>query len=153
MQMCHSDVDTFHKINQASVGSVRKHQYQYDNRCGSFPFCDGLILCISQESQDDCLHVDFERLKLVPGPTLRKKFMYFWSFLTRPGDKHDEKISPAIALRLPSWSKLSILPWDSRFFNFSHDKTLNLMAFSEISFWNEMFLRSVKTEMFTVAES
>ena len=37
-------------------------------------------------------------------------------------------------------------------FNFSLDKTPNLMFFSEISFWNEMFLYWIKTEMFTVAE-
>ena len=39
-----------------------------------------------------------------------------------------------------------ILPWVSRFFNSSHNKTPNLMVFSEISFWNEMFLCSIKTD-------
>ena len=39
-----------------------------------------------------CLHVDFECFKLALWPTLRQKFMNFWSFLTRPSDKHDEKI-------------------------------------------------------------
>ena len=52
-----------------------------------------------------------------------------------------------------SWSKLTILSWVSRFFNCSHDKTPSLMVVSEISCWNEMFLCSIKTEMFTVAES
>ena len=36
-------------------------------------------------------------------------FESIWSFLTRPGDKHDKKISNCIALRLPSRSKLTIL--------------------------------------------
>ena len=44
-----------------------------------------------------CLHVDFECLKLALWP----------SFLTRSGDKHDKR--SAIALRLPSWLKLTIL--------------------------------------------
>ena len=35
----------------------------------------------------------------------------------------------AIALRPPSWSKLTTLPWVSRFLNFSRDKTPNLMVF------------------------
>ena len=78
--------------------------------------------------------------------TLRQKFINFWSFLTRPGDKHRVNMTKrsAIALRLPSWSKLKI------FFIFSHDKTPSLMVFREISFWNEMFLCSIKLEMFTV---
>ena len=60
----------------------------------------------------------------------------------------------AIVILLLSWSKLTILPWVSRFFfNFSHDKTLNLIVFGEISFSNVMFLCSIKTEMFTGAES
>ena len=59
----------------------------------------------------------------------------------------------AIALRPSSWSKLTILPWVSRFFDFSHDKTPNLMVFSEISFWNEMFLCPIKTEVSTFPES
>ena len=63
--------------------------------------------------------------------------MNFSSFLTRPGDRRDEEISNFIALRLPSWSKLMILPLHAvslTIFNFSHDKTPNLMFFSEISF-------------------
>ena len=69
------------------------------------------------------LYVDFECFKLALWPTLRQEFMNFWSFLTRPGEKHDKNISNCIALRLPSWSKLTILaifqPFsrqDSRFF-------------------------------------
>ena len=85
--------------------------------------CTVLILYISQESQDDCLHVDFERFKLALWPTLRQNFMNFWSFLTRPGDKHDEKISNCSSTPKRSWSKLTILKWVSRCFNFSHDKT------------------------------
>ena len=44
-----------------------------------------------------CLHVDFECLKLALCPT----------FLTHSDDKHDKR--SAIALRLPSWLKLTIL--------------------------------------------
>ena len=40
-----------------------------------------------------CLHVDFECYKLALWQTLRQsKFMNFWSFLTRSGNKHDEDI-------------------------------------------------------------
>ena len=76
-----------------------------------------------------------------------RSFEAFW-----PGDKHDEKISncsstPKLVQTLDSVASLTILPH-------SHDRsTSNLMVFSEISFWNEMFLYSIKTEMFTVAES
>ena len=67
--------------------------------------------------------------------------MSFWSFLNRPGDKHDaEKISISSSTPKQSWSKLTILPWVSRCFNFSHDKTPNLIVFSEISFWNDVSL-------------
>ena len=48
------------------------------------------------------------------------------SFLTRPGDKHDEKIS--------NCSSTPKLVQAHDFFNFSHDKTPNVMVFSEISF-------------------
>ena len=52
-----------------------------------------------------CLHVDFECLKLL------------WpSFLTRSGDKHDKR--SAIALRLPSWLKLTILSESHDFLTF-----------------------------------
>ena len=64
-----------------------------DNCRRSFLFRDVLILYISQESQDDCLYFDFALFKLALWPTLRRKFMNFWSFLTPPGNKHDEKIS------------------------------------------------------------
>ena len=63
--------------------------------------------------------------RLALWPTLRQKLMNFWSFLTRLGE-------------------LSILSWVSQFFNFSHDKTPNLMVFRKISFWNEMFLCCIK---------
>ena len=53
----------------------------------------------------------------------------------------------------PSWSRLTILPLVSQFLNFSHNRTPNPIAFREMSFWNEMFLCWIKTEMFTVAES
>ena len=65
MEICHSDVDRFRK----SVSSTRKPRYQND-QCGrSFPFRDVLILYISQESQDDCLHV-----------RLRAVSLFSWSF-------------------------------------------------------------------------
>ena len=91
MQMYHSDVDTFRK----SVGSARKRPISNRNCRRSIPFRDVLILYISQESQDrdHGLHVEFECFNLALWPTLTQKFMNFWSFLTRPGDKHDEKIS------------------------------------------------------------
>ena len=68
-----------------------------------------------------------------------------------PGDKHDEKISncsstPKLVQTRDSIVSFTILPH-------SHGRTPNLMVFSEISFWNKMFLYSIKTEMFTVAES
>ena len=61
-KMSHSDVDTF----RVSVGSTRKRPISKR----SFPFRNVLILYISQESQDDCLHVDFEYFKLGRWPTL-----------------------------------------------------------------------------------
>ena len=39
------------------------------------------------------------------------------------------------------------------FFISSHNKTPNLMVFRELSFWSEIFLCWMKTEMSTVAES
>ena len=137
-------------VNQSAPNESAR--YQNDNCRRSFPFRDVLILYLSQESQDNCL-VDFECFKLALWPTLRQKFMNFWSFLTRPGDKHDEKISNCSSTPKRSWSKLTIRPWVSGCFNFSHDKTPNLMVFSEISFCSDMFLCSIKTEMFTAAES
>ena len=133
MQICHSDVDTFRK----SVGSTRKRRYQNDNCRRSFPFRGVLILYISQESRDDCLHMDFKCFKLELWPTLRQKFMSFRSFLTRPGDKHDaESKRSAIAFRLPSEAGPS-----SRFCRESQDvltfHTTRLPVswfFSEISF-------------------
>ena len=97
-----------------------------------------VILYISQESQDDCLHADFQCFKLALWPTLRQKFMNFWSFLTRLGDKHDtEKIRNCSLTPKWSWSKLTILPWVSRCVNFSHDKTSNLMVLVNIILkWN-----------------
>ena len=79
-------------------------------------------------------------------------------FLKSPGKSVSARLPRGmklgnIALRLPSWHKLTILPWVSRCFNFSHDKTPNLMVFSEISFWNKMFLCSTKTGMFVNAEN
>ena len=149
MQMCHSDVDTFRK----SVGSARSW-YQNINCRISFPFRNVLILYISQESQDHSIHVDFESFKLALWPTLRQKLWTFEAFwLIQVINMMKRLAIKYIALRLPRWSKLTILPWVSQFFNFSHNKTPNLMVFSEISFWNEMFLCSIKTEMFTVTES
>ena len=138
MQMCHLDVHTFSK----SVGSAWNRRYQKDNCRRSFPFRDVLILHISRESQDDCLHADFGCFKLAL--RLTWKFMNFWSFLTPPGDKHDERSAIGPSPPKLSRSKLTILPWDPWLLNFSHNTTLNLMVFSEILFWNEMFLCSIK---------
>ena len=80
-----------------------------------------------------CPHVAFECFKLALWPTLRQKFMNFWNVLTLPGD-NDEKIS-----NCTSTPKLV----QAHDFSFSHDKTHNVMVFREISFWNEMFLRSI----------
>ena len=90
------------------------------------------------------LHVDFEHFKLALLPTLRQMFTNFQSFLTCQVINMMKR--SAIALRLSSWFTLAILPWFSRFFNFSRDKTPNLMVFSEISFLNGMFLCSIKWE-------
>ena len=85
---------------------------QNDNCRRSFPFHDVLILYISQESQDHGLHVDFDCFKLALWPTLRQKLVYEVLKL------FDQEINmtkrSAIVLRLPSWSKLAILPWVSR---------------------------------------
>ena len=147
MQICHSDVDTFGK----SVGSIRKRPISKRQllyivpvlRCADFVHFTGLTGRLSSCGL----------FKLELRPTLRQKFMNFWSFLTRPGNKHDaKKINNCPSTPKRSWSKLTILPWFSRCFNFSHDKTPNLMIFSELSFWNEMFLCSIKTEMFTESQ-
>ena len=147
MQICHSDVDTFGK----SVGSIRKRPISKRQllyivpvlRCADFVHFTGLTGRLSSCGL----------FKLELRPTLRQKFMNFWSFLTRPGNKHDaKKINNCSSTPKRSWSKLTILPWFSRCFNFSHDKTPNLMIFSELSFWNEMFLFSIKTEMFTESQ-
>ena len=96
--------------------------------------------CTSHNS----LHVDFACFKLALWPTLRLMFMNFWSFLISPGDKHNEKIS-----------NCSSTPKLVQARDFLPFLTIRLLIsfFSEISFWNEMFLCSIKTEMFTVAES
>ena len=68
-----------------------------------------LILYFSQESQDHSIHVDFESFKLALWPTLRQKFMNFWSFLTRPGNKHDEKISSLFNSQAGSSSRFCLM--------------------------------------------
>ena len=78
--------------------------------------------------------------------------MNFWSLFTRPGDKHDEGISNWSSS--PQLTILSILPLVSRFqFNFSHDKTLNLMVIKEYHSEMNCFFGWIKRELFTVAES
>ena len=148
MQMCHWGVDILRNL----VVLHENARYRNDNcrrsivpvprsRSAERALCPELFMLLATS----CLHVDFECFKLTLWPTLRQKVMNFWSFLTRPGDKHDKQISYC-----------SVTPQagpSSRFFNFSHDKTPNHMVFREISFWNEMFLCWIKTEMFTVAES
>ena len=73
MQMCHSYKTAF--VNQSAPHESARNQN--DNCRRSFPFRDVLILYISQESQDDCLHADFQCFKLALWPTLRQKFMNF----------------------------------------------------------------------------
>ena len=54
--------------------------------------------------------------------------MNIWSFLTRPGDKHDEKISNCSStLKLVQAHDSAVSSTIS--LNFSHDKTPNLMVF------------------------
>ena len=114
MQMCHSDVDTFRK----SVGSARSW-YQNINCRISFPFRNVLILYISQESQDHSVHVDFESFKLALWPTLRQKLWTFEAFwLIQVINMMKRLAIKYIALRLPSWSKLTILPESHDFLTF-----------------------------------
>ena len=74
----------------------------------------------------------------------KQNFLDFWSFFTRPRD--NDEAGPHVVQAHDSAVSLTI-------FNFSHDNTPTLMVFREISFWNEMFLCLIKTEMFTFAES
>jgi len=118
---------------------------QSDNCRTSFPFHDVLILYISGSSCWLWLFQISTMANFEAEASLRS-FEAFW-----PGDKHDEKISncsstPKLVQTHDSAVSLTTL-------THSHDKTPNLMVYSEISFWNEMFLCSIKTEMFTVAES
>ena len=76
-----------------------------------------------------CLHVDFEGFKLALRSTVRQN-KSFW--LSRPGDKHDEKISNCSSTPKLVQAHSTILPWLLRLFNFSYPKTPNLMVFSEI---------------------
>ena len=92
-----------------------------------------LWFCCTFHRTISCPHVDFECFKLALWAILRRKFMNFWNFLTRPGD-NDEKIS--ICTSTPKLVQAHDL-------SFSHRKTPYLMVFREISFWNEMFLCSI----------
>ena len=65
----------------ADQRSVRNKSKHHCRRLFPFRDRDVLILYISKESQDDCLHVDFECFKLALWPTLRQKFMNFLNFL------------------------------------------------------------------------
>ena len=118
MHMCHSDVDSFRK----SVGSARKRP-------------------ISKRQLSEIVLVprcaDFVYFTGVTGP---RSLVQAINMMKRSAIKNCSSTPNC-------WSKLTILPWVSRFFNFSHDNTPNLMVFSEISFSNEMFFCSIKTEM------
>ena len=104
-----------------------------------------LILSVFQRTIS-CLHVDFECFKLALMTNfcnLRQAFMNFWSFLTRPGDKHDEGISSC------SWT-----PRESH--NFLTFLTTRLpISWFLGKYHSEMkcFFGWIKTEMFTDAES
>ena len=136
MQTCHSGVGKF------VISRLRTKAP--DIKTISLPFRDQEVLSVyyAQNSSFTCTLWIITLIAL--WPTLRQESMNFWSFLTRPGDKHDKKISNCIALRLPSWSNLMIL---TIFQIFPRQTSLPISWFcSEISFWNEMFLCSIKTE-------
>ena len=137
MQMCHSDVDTFRK----SVGSTRKRPISKRqlSQIVPVPRCAYLVHFTGVTGRFSSCGLWMFQIRTMAN----FEFMNFWSFLTRPGDKHDaEKTSNCSSTPRRSRSKLTIRPWVSRCFNFSHDKTPNLMVFSEI-FWNEMCLCSL----------
>ena len=144
MQMRHSGVDKFviswlrtkaPDIKTTTVVDRSRSAIKKSWACIVSTAFDVMIFYISLDDKfSSVICQDFECLKLALWPTLRQEFMNFWSFLTRPGDKHDKKISNCIALRLPSWSKPP-----------------NLMVCSEI-FRNAMFICPIKTEISTVAE-
>ena len=76
------------------------------------------------------------------------EFMHFWSFLTRPGDKHDEGISKCTLTPLQAGPSSRF----SRFCRESHNFLTFLTTrlpiswiLKKTSFWNETFLRLNKS--------
>ena len=149
MQMCHSGVDIF----VISRLRISKRQLSHiDSSCSAIKkwwaslmpraFDVNMILYLSQD--DKLSSCGLWMFQISTMANFKRIFWTFEAFL----------LVHAIMTKLVHmWSKLTILPWVSRFFNFSHDNTPTLMVFREISFWNEMFLCSLTTEMFTVAVS
>ena len=138
MQMYHSGVDTFVISRlRTKVRDAKRQVLKIDRSRSAIKKCWACIVsslmlwvCTFHRTISCLSSCGLWMFQISPWPNLRQKFMNIWSFLTRPGDKHDEKISNCSST--PSWSNLTILPWVSRFFNFSHDKTPNLMVFQ----WN-----------------
>ena len=90
-------------------------------------WCQVLILYISQDDKLSYVDFQFEGFKLALWSTFRQNEA-FWLVLAINMTRR-----PAMALRLPNWSKLTVrFCLDSRLFNFSHHKPPNLMVFSEI---------------------
>ena len=100
MQVYHLGVDTF-VISRLRTKTPDIKTTSVEDR--SFTFRDQEVLSVHSVVSSLMLWVcTFHRtisclsscgLQISPWPNLRQKFMNIWSFLTRPGDKHDEKIS------------------------------------------------------------
>ena len=103
MQMCHSDVHTFR--------SARERPISNHNCRRSFPFRDVLILYISKESQDDSCGLWM---------FVNKPYGQLWgrSLWTFEAFWLAQALNMTKRFRLPSWYKLTILPWVSRFLTF-----------------------------------
>ena len=162
MQMHHSGVEIFiiSRLN-TKAPNIKQQLSQIDHSHSTIKTCgacigpiafDVMMLYLSQDDKlSSCGLWMFQISTMVNSETslwTLEAFLLVQTIMTKRS---------AIALWLSSWSKLTILQWVSWFFsNFnSHDKLKapNLMVFREISFWNEMSLCSIKTEMFTFAES
>ena len=109
---------------------------------------DVMILNISQDDKFSSVICRLWMFEISAMANFETGVTNFWSFLTRPGDKHDKKISNCIALQLPSCSKVTIL---AIFQPFSRqDSQSHWFVVKLMSFRNEMFLCPIKTEIFTV---
>ena len=99
MQMCHSGVDTIRyqwapqKSAQYQNATIVDRSFTFRNHELLSMHCAHMLWFCTFHRTISWLYVDFEYFKLALWPTLRQKFMNFWSFLTCPADKHDDKIS------------------------------------------------------------